>query len=204
MSTNDTAQNFVPIKEIKDGILILKDGSMRAILITSSLNFALKSLEEQQAIIFQFQNFLNSLDFSVQIFVQSRRLDIRPYLNILEEREKEQVNDLMRIQIKEYIDFIKTFTENTQIMTKSFYVVIPYSPGILQVKKGLDIIKNKQKTTKQEDFEETRTQLDQRVSIVEQGIIRCGIKSVRLGTEELIEVFYKLFNPGDVEKSLNI
>jgi hypothetical protein len=177
---------------------------MRAILITSSLNFALKSLEEQQAIIFQFQNFLNSLDFSVQIFVQSRRLDIRPYLNILEEREKEQVNDLMRIQIKEYIDFIKTFTENTQIMTKSFYVVIPYSPGILQVKKGLDIIKNKQKTTKQEDFEETRTQLDQRVSIVEQGIIRCGIKSVRLGTEELIEVFYKLFNPGDVEKSLNI
>jgi type IV secretory pathway VirB4 component len=206
MTKSDTAQNFIPIKEIKDGVLILKDGSMRALLITTSLNFALKSLDEQQSIIYQFQNFLNSLDFSVQIFVQSRRLDIRPYLSILEDRQKEQVNDLMRIQIKEYMEFIKTFTENTKIMTKSFYIVIPYAPSIVQAGKSSGLLNKKgdKKALKQEDFEENKTQLEQRVSIVEQGVIRCGIRTARLGTEEMIEVFYKLFNPGDVETSFNI
>ena len=124
-------QEFVPIKEVRDGIVVLKDGSYRAILLVSSINFALKGAGEQQAIIGQFQNFLNSLDFSVQIFIQSRRLDIRPYIALLEERVKEQTNDLMKIQIREYIGFIKNFTENTNIMSKSFFVTIPYSPAML-------------------------------------------------------------------------
>src|SRR3989344_4379682 len=127
-------QDFVPISEIKDGIVILKDGSLRSIVMVSSLNFALKSEEEKNAIISQFQNFLNSLDFSIQIFIQSRRLDIRPYLALIEQRYKEQVNELMRIQIQEYIEFIKNFTENTNIMTKNFFIVIPYAPAILQAK----------------------------------------------------------------------
>jgi hypothetical protein len=88
MIKSDATQNFVPIKEVRDGIVILKDGSMRALLMTSSLNFALKSEDEQQSIIFQFQNFLNSLDFSIQIFLQSRRLDIRPYIALLENQSK--------------------------------------------------------------------------------------------------------------------
>ncbi len=125
------AQDFVPIKEIRDGIMVLKDGSMRSILLASSLNFALKSADEQQSIIFQFQNFLNSLNFSIQIFVQSRRLDIRPYIALLEERLKEQVGDLMKMQTKEYIGFIKSFTESTNIMSKSFFVVVPYTPPVL-------------------------------------------------------------------------
>src|SRR3989344_6875527 len=104
-------QDFVPIKEVRDGIVVLKNGSYRAILLVSSINFALKGEDEQQAIIGQFQNFLNSLDFSVHIFVQSRMLDIRPYVATLEAAYKEQLDDLMRIQIREYIQFVKSFTE---------------------------------------------------------------------------------------------
>ena len=104
--TAKTTQEFVPIKEIRQGIVVLKDGSLRAIVMCSSLNFALKSTDEQQSIMFQFQNFLNTLDFSIQIFIQSRKLDIRPYIALLEEREKEQSNDLMKIQTREYIEFI--------------------------------------------------------------------------------------------------
>jgi len=190
------SQDFVPIKEVRDGVVILKDGSLRSILMTSSLNFALKSGEEQKAIIYQYQSFLNSLDFSIQIAVQSRRLDIRPYLNVLENREKEQTNDLMKIQTREYSNFIRTFTESVNIMTKNFFIVIPYSPAILSFKKKS---KNKISTKRDiENFEEQRSQLEQRVLAVQQGVMRAGIRATRLGTEEIIEIYYKTFNPGDV------
>ena len=205
--TPQSSQDFVPIKEVRDGVIILKDGSMRTILMTSSLNFALKSAKEQEALIFQFQNFLNSLDFTIQISVQSRRLDIRPYVALLENRQKEQTNDLMKIQTKEYIQFVKTFTENTNIMTKSFFIVIPYTPAKLNIGKNGFFSKKNNKTKAEaatEDFEENRTQLEQRISIVESGITRTGVRAVRLGTEEVIEIFYKLFNPGDVEKPIPI
>lgn len=198
-------QEFVPIKEVKDGIIILKDGSMRSLLMVSSINFALKSAEEQEAVIYQFQNFLNTVDFSIQISVQSRRLDIRPYLNLLEGRRKDETDDLLKIQIKEYIEFIRTFTENIEIMTKNFYVVIPYTPSKINLSKKKGIFSpSSGKVTKQENFEEQRIQLDQRVSVVEQGLSRCGLRSVQLGTEEVIEIFYKIFNPGDVDKSMNL
>jgi type IV secretory pathway VirB4 component len=198
---NKATQSIVPIKEVRNGIVVLKDGSMRAILMTSSVNFALKSAEEQDAIIFQFQQFLNSLNFSIQIFVQSRRLDIRPYIATLEAREKEQINDLMRIQVKEYVEFIKAFTERTNIMTKTFYIVVPYTPPILNINKGR---KNKKVSESKEDFEEAATQLEQRIAVVQQGITRTGVRAVQLGTEEAIEVFYRLFNPGDVEKPIPV
>jgi len=125
-------QDFVPIEEVRDGIVILKDGSMRAIVMTSSLNFALKGADEQEAILSQFQNFLNSLEFPVQIFIQSRDLDIRPYIALLEERYKEQTNDLMQIQTREYIEFVKKFVEGTDIMSKHFFIVVPYSASVVQ------------------------------------------------------------------------
>ena len=207
-STDKATQSLVPIKEVRDGIIVLKDGSMRALLMTSSINFALKSQDEQNAIIFQFQQFLNSLNFTVQIFIQSRRLDIRPYLATLESREKEQINDLMRIQTKEYIEFIRTFTDRSNIMTKSFYIAIPYTPPALTVqqKKTRNPFKKRTKANEDkkaiEDFDEYRTQLEQRIAVVQQGIVRAGIRAVQLGTEESIEVFYRLFNPGDVEKPI--
>jgi type IV secretory pathway VirB4 component len=126
MVTSNATQEFVPIKDVRDGTITLKDGSLRAIVLASSVNFSLKSDDERNAIIIQFQDFLNSLDFSVQISIQSRRLNILPYIALLEERYKEQLNDLMKIQTREYIDFIKKFTETTNIMRKSFFVVVPY------------------------------------------------------------------------------
>ena len=203
-------QEFVPISEILDGVIVLKNGGMRSVILASSLNFALKSGDEQASILMQFQNFLNSLDFSVQIVIQSKKLDIRPYLALLEGRYKDQVTELMKIQVREYIEFIKAFVENTNIMTKSFFVVIPYDPPILGGGKNLVTKylpgKNKeiQAMNPDEQFAEYRTQLEQRVSVVEQGLVRCGIRAAELGTEEVVELFYKLFNPGETEKPIQI
>jgi type IV secretory pathway VirB4 component len=202
-----TTQEFVPIKEIRQGVVILKDNGLRGVIMASSLNFALKSADEQQSIIMQFQNFLNSLDFSVQIFIQSRRLDIRPYIALLENRLKEQVSDLLKIQTREYISFIKNFTENQNIMTKTFFIVVPYSPTVISTSGVGNIIGGKKTPAESAEkriaeFEEHRSQLEQRMGVVTQGLVRCGIRSVQLGTEEVVELFYKIFNPGDTEKPI--
>ena len=212
-ASNKTTQGFVPVSEVRDGIAVLRDGSLRAILLASSLNFALKSEDEQTAFIVQFQNFLNSLDFSCQIFVQSRMLDIRPYIATLEVAYKNQLDDLMRIQIREYIEFIKSFTEAANIMTKNFFVVVPYSPAIISSIAGGASIKDKlpfgrrSKISTEEanrTFEEKVSQLEQRIAIVQQGLIRCGVRTVQLGTEETIELLYKLFNPGEEGKPMPV
>ena len=130
-------QEFVPIKEARDGILILKDGSLRAIVLANSVNLSLKSDDEQKATILQFQNFINTLDFSTQISVQSRRLDIRPYLVLLEGRMKVQSEPLLKLQTKEYIEFIRNFTDTVSIMTKSFFVVVPYTHISLKSDSGI-------------------------------------------------------------------
>lgn len=211
--TNAT-QEFVPIKEVRDGVVILKDEGMRAVLLCSSLNFSLKSEDERNAILLQFQDFLNSLDFSIQIVIQSRRLDIRPYIALLEVQEKNQTNNLMKIQVREYIEFIRSFAENTNIMTKHFFIVVPYSPAIfsssptqnlskigsrlgISKKEGSDLIK-------ETGFDESRSQLEERLAVVEQGLTRSGIRVARLGTEEVIELFYKAFNPGETEKPIKV
>lgn len=200
-------QQFVPIQEIRDGIVVLKDGSLRAIVMASSQNLALKSEEEQRAILFSFQDFLNMLDFSTQFFVQSRKLDMRPYIALLEDRRKKQQTDLMRIQVTEYVEFIRSFTESINIMTKSFFVVVPYSPALLGG--GAQsilarIVPWMGKKTEGEDaansFEEHRTQLEQRIAVVQQGLSGTGIRVARLGTEELVEMYYSLFNPEELEK----
>lgn len=206
--SSKATQDFVPIKEVRDGIVVLKNGAMRGVVLASSLNFSLKSDDERNGIIMQFQDFINSLDFAVQISIQSRRLDIRPYIALLEDTYKEQVNDLLKIQTREYIEFVKKFTETTNIMTKSFFIVVPYDPAMINLKGGMagGLFQKKsseEKTKeKQASFEENRTQLEQRVAVVEQGLSRCGIRVIRLGTEEVIELFYKIFNPGDTEKPI--
>lgn len=204
-------QEFVPIKEVRDGIVVLKDGSLRALLMASSINLALKSSDEQQAIIAQFQNFLNSLEFTAQFFVESRQLDIRPYIGLLEDRYTVELDDLMKIQIREYIAFIKDFTERANIMTKNFFIVVPYDPALIDRGGASTAIGNLIPNAKQtsaaltnEQFEQYRTQLEQRMSVIEQGLVRTGVRIVKLGTEEVIELFYKLFNPGELEKPLQV
>lgn len=207
MASSSATQEFVPIQEVRDGIALLKDGSMRGLLLASSLNFSLKSEDERSAILLQFQDFLNSLDFSIEIVIQSRRLDIRPYIALLEEQEKKQMNSLLKIQTREYIEFIKNFTEQTNIMTKNFFIVVPYAPALIGAGKTSGITsalgltqKQAPQAMKDSSFEESRTQLEERLSIVEQGLVRTGIRVARLGTEEVIELFYKAFNPGETEK----
>ena len=195
------SQQFIPIEDIHDGVIILKDKTMRMVLMASSVNFALKSEDEQIGIIMQFQNFLNSLEFTTQIYIQSRRLDIKPYLALLHSRLSANISDLMRIQIQEYIEFIRNFTENSNIMAKTFFIVVPYYPGanITFTKKT----KQKEESVL-ERFEEGKSQLEQRAHTIRQGLARSGVRVVPLGTEETVELFYKIFNPSDAGRNVNI
>jgi hypothetical protein len=203
-------QDFMPIKEVRDGVVILKDGGLRAVVLANSINLSLKSSDEQRATILQFQNFLNTLDFSIQISAQSRRLDIRPYLLLLENRIKVQSEPLLKLQTKEYIEFIRNFTESVAIMTKSFFVVVPYTHVAFNASSGIfSKIFNRRNEKEMAaaakvDFEEQKSQLEERVSVIQQGLARCGVNSAQLGTEEIVEVFYKVFNPGELEGKINL
>lgn len=194
-------QDFVPVRDIKDGVVILKSGQLCKILLASSVNFALKSLDEQKAILFQFQNFLNTLDFSLQIYVQSRRLNIEPYVATLVDRQSIQDNDLMRIQLREYIEFIHTFTTEVDVMTKNFFIVIPYTAPSINFKKGFTNILTKGNASKENTIEEEHIQLEQRQTIVEQGLNRIGVRTIALDNDELVELFYHLYNPSDISGS---
>ncbi len=209
------AQNFVPIKEVRNGIIVLKDGGLRAVLIASSINLSLKSADEQEAIISQFQSFLNSLDFSTQIVMQSRRLDIRPYLMSLEDRLKLQTEKLLKIQTKEYIDFIRSFTDEVNIMTKSFFIVVPYNDTLMKSSDGMldkligggspkKQIEDTKKAIDLASFDEKRSQLDQRIGVIVSGLGGLGIRSSQLKTEEVVELFYKTFNPGDISQGIKL
>ncbi len=195
-------QKHIQIKEIKDDVIILKNKGIRAILMATSLNFDLKSTEEQDALIYKYQDFLNSIDFPIQIMIASRKFDIDPYIQALKEKQIDQENELLKIQALEYTDFIKGLTEITNIMTESFYVVIPYSPFTVQ---NMGIFKkvfkvNKKKVTKEMEFKELKNNLWQRVEFVATGLRGMGIKTAALNTEELVELFYKLYNPNAKEE----
>lgn len=209
--TATASQQFVPIEQVRDGIIVLQDGSLRTLLMASSINLALKSDDEQAAVLLQFQNFLNSLDFSAQFFIQSRELDIRPYIALLEDAYKKQDTELMKIQVREYIDFVKGFTEGSSIMSKSFFVIVPYTPATLGGGGGggMSALFGRGKNTSNpqastERFEEYRSQLEQRVSVISQGLSRTGVRVAQLGTEEVIELFYKLFNMGELDRPMQI
>lgn len=211
MAKPQSSQEFVPIREIRDGIIITEDGNLHMALMASSLNFALRSADEQEAITAQYQNFLNSLDFSVQIMIQSRRLNIEPYLETLRETERNQTNELLKIQTHEYIEFVKTFVEQTKIVAKNFYMVVTFVPPFLDtggkgIAGAIGSIFGKKKTASEEKqlsdekFEEYKSQLWQRTETVAGSIASTGVRTVPLNTEELVELYYGLFNPGELEK----
>ncbi len=206
-SVPGATQQFVPIKEIRNGVIVLKDGSYRGILICSSINFGLKSAEEQHAITLGFQNFLNMLDFSIQIVVNSRKMDLRPYLALLADKMPEQKTELLRIQLHEYIEFVRSFADQANIMTKSFYVVVSYAPhvstagavGFLR-----RIGEHAKDAVAETSFEEDRAQLEQRLALVASGLSGTGVRAVSLGTEEIIELLYRSFNPGELENPIRL
>jgi type IV secretory pathway VirB4 component len=191
-----TTQQFLEIEDIREGVLILKDKSLRGILLVSSLNFALKSEEEQNAIIYQFQNFLNSLDFPIQIYIQSRRLNITGYIEKLKELEKQQKNDLLKIQTREYIQFIENLLAQGSIMSKNFYVIVPFFPFGLP---GVGRKKEKTSVLSDEEFERAKTQLWQRMEFVAHGLRGCGLFCAPLSTQEIIELFWSIYHPKEAE-----
>lgn len=211
--------NFVKIKEIRDGVVVLKDGGLRGVLMVTATNLGLKSADEQEATIAAFQNFLNTLDFSAQIVVQSRRMDIRPYLKLLEDRVLQQKEELLRLQTRMYIDYVRAFADEYDIMKKHFFVVVPYSaetrPGRggffaglfgskkktkkVSTKKGSSVVSAEEEHTQ---FEEKRSQLEQRMGVVRSGLMGMGLKVEYLDTAALIDLYYSLYNPGDTQKAI--
>ena len=209
MVLSSATQQFVPIESVRDGIVSMKNGELRAVLMTNSLNLSLKGEDEQQAIIVQFQNFLNSVEFPIQFFVQSRRLNIKPYMDLLRIRSVEVKEDLLKLQINEYMGFIKKFTDDTNIMTKHFFIIVPYMESVISsgnntINTFLPFGKNSTTATKEKasEFEVARLQLEQRVSTISQGLLRFGIRSQKLNTEEVVELFYKIFNPGEQDHTI--
>lgn len=195
-----STQHYLDIAEIKNDVVILKDGTLRAVVLVSSINFALKSEEEQGAIISSYMTFMNSFEFPVQIVIQSRKLNIDAYLNDLAKKEQALVNDQLRLLMSDYRQFITELVDLGDIMSKSFYVVIPYSP-LSDKKKGFfsrfyeilnptSLIK-----LKEEHFQKYKRILMQRVEHVMMGLNSMSLQSAILDTQSLIELYYNVYNP---------
>jgi len=198
--TAASTQQYLDILEIKDNCVVLKDGTLRAILLVSSVNFSLKSEEEQEAVIQAYTQFLNSLDFNLQVVIQSRKLNIDEYLERLKKVEKEQTNDLLRMQTAEYRQYIAELVEIADIMSKRFFVVVPYSPKAEGSKKFLSRVMESLSPTavihlKQQKFEKYKEELFKRVDYIIDGLAGSGLKSVALDTQSLIELYYNTYNP---------
>jgi len=195
-----TAQKFLDIAEIKEDTVVLNDGTLRAVLLVSSINFSLKSEDEQNAIISSYISFLNFLEFPLQIVIQSRKLDIDSYLLRLKKIEKEQTNELLRMQTTEYRQYISELVEIGDIMTKRFYVVVPYDPLSDKqkswIKRFLGIFSaDKVVKLNQDAFNKRRHDLFQRVDHIITGLASMSLKTVVLDTQSLIELYYNTYNP---------
>jgi len=199
-------QQFVDIAEIKNGIVILKNGGLRRVLMVSGINFDLKSEEEQNIILYAFQNFLNTLDFSMQFVIHSRKMNIDAYIENLKKRGEQEENELLRNQISEYMEFIKSFVEQNAVMAKTFFAVVPYDPiqisgAASDLLSGLKFWEKKKDKDKKDEGEEQKIiQLNQRTEQVISGLNQIGLRAVALNNEELIELFYNYYNPAKVER----
>ena len=195
-----STQSYLDISEIKDDIIVMRDGTLRSVILVSSINFALKSDDEQNAIVAAYVSFLNNIDYPVQIVIQSRELNIDNYLMELKQKQKEQTNELLKIQTVEYIQYISELISMGKIMSKRFYVVVPYNPlsdkqknffkRLGEVFKAATLIK-----MNDEAFSRRKGQLIRRTENIISGLASIGLNSVQLDTQSLIELFYNTYNP---------
>lgn len=198
-SIGTPTQAFLKLDEIKDDLIIMGDGTLRAVLTVSSTNFDLKNTDEQNALIYGYQRFLNSLDHTIQILVQSRKINISDYVDKLKSIMDRQTNELLRMQTSEYIEFINRLVESANIMNKNFYVIVPYEFSIDAAKTGLFAKlfgKNQAKdlANREKKLQEYRKVLDERVGSVESSLSSMGLRVVRLNTDQLVELVYDSFN----------
>ena len=208
-SNANSTQNALQISEIRDGVVIMNDGTFRAVVMCKSINFDLMSPQEREAVEFSYQGFLNSLYFPVQIFIRSQKVDMRPYLEKLYKIRTNQENMLLGLLMEDYIAFLDDIVQQTNIMDKKFYLVIKYPDKEVDVRKALkqstsfftglmDLFssgKDQHITINEASLEDAKTQLRNRVQAVMQGLAQCGVQSLPLDTEELIELYYDAYNP---------
>ncbi|HUA13588.1 MAG TPA: hypothetical protein VL989_03755 [Candidatus Sulfotelmatobacter sp.] len=204
----NSTQNSLQVAEIRDGLAIMNDGSFRSVVMVKSINFDLMSTQEQEAVEFSYQGFLNSLYFPIQIFIRSEKVDLRPYILKMDKLRTEQDNMLLAYLMEDYISYIDSLSQQTNIMDKKSYIVIPYfpiidasNPAVAQSKNflsGLGGLFNKKDThvtINENDLQNAKTELRNRVQSVLSGLLQCGIQGLPLDTQELIELFYDTYNP---------
>lgn len=200
-----STQRYIDIAQIQDDVVVMKDGTLRSVILTSSLNFALKSEQEQNATVSSYTQFLNSLKFPVQIVIQSRRLNIDNYLASLDQKYREQTNELLKLQIADYRNFVAELIDLGEIMSKRFYVVVPYAPGQDAQRGFMDRLQSMfipatRVTLQRKKFLDRRKVLMQRVDLVLSGLQGMGLNSVVLNTQNLIELYYESYNPDVAEQ----
>ncbi len=202
--SNNSTQNTLQISEIRDGIVIMNDGSFRGVVMAKSINFDLMSNQEREAVEYAYQGFLNSLYFPVQIFIRSRKVDIEPYIKKLNKIRSQHDNMLLALLMEEYINYMIDLSEHTSIMDKKFYVVIPFFPSVdtqklVKASRGFieTIIGKKEEkiTINEDDLEKAKTELRERAQSVLSGLLQCGVQALPLDTNELIELYYDSYNP---------
>lgn len=208
-SNPNSTQNTLLIAEVRDGIVIMNDGTFRAVIMCKSINFDLMSPQEREAVEFSYQGFLNSLYFPIQVYVRSQKIDLRPYLERMDKIRTEQDNMLLALLMEDYIGFLSAVSQQTNIMDKKFYVVISYPDPDEDIKNALkqstgfftgmvDMFSNKSTphiVIDENRLEEAKTELKNRVQAVMQGLLECGVQSIPLDTQELIELYYDVYNP---------
>ncbi len=198
-----STQRYLEFSSVHDDTLVLKDGGLRAILEVSSINFNLKSEDEQNAITYAYQRFLNALNFPVQILLRSRKLDIGNYIESLKDKAKMQQNELLKAQMGEYIEYISKLIEYADIMEKRFFVIVPMNPARAEnkstIRRFLEKISPDDKVlsaiTRRKEFKGLKKGLDERVNVVKTGLENCGLKTQTLSTEKIIEIYYQCYNP---------
>lgn len=202
-----STQEAISIAGIKDGVIIMKDGGYRLVLQVAATNFALKSEQEQNSIIFQYQSFLNSLHFPIEIVISSRRLDLSPYISKIEKTTENQPSELMKTQVADYVDFLKKLIDLANIMKKTFYVVISYQPMTIKKTGFFDSLLGKKSLidhiqVSEEDFKKNCEKLREQATTVATGLGSMGLHCFQLTTEQLIELFYLYFNPDEATKEV--
>ncbi len=190
-----STQRYLPIKEIRDGVVILKNGEMRTILMVSAVNFNLKSRQEQDALLGSYGNFLNGLGFPIQIIIQSRTLDLDKYLTELEAIAEKQTNPLLQTQTNEYLNFVRELIGVANIMSKTFYAVIPYTTAPVNIGFFARLFSKSSSTSTKIGFENIKDKLMERTNLVSNGLAALGLSNVQLNTQEIIELFYSTYNP---------
>lgn len=203
----NSTQNMLQIAEIRDGIVIMSDGSFRSVVMVKSINFDLMSQQEQEAVEYNYQNFLNSLFFPIQIFIRSQKVDIAPYLEKLDKIRSEHDNMLLALLMDDYIGYITALAQQTNIMDKKFYIIIPFFPHV-DIQKAFsqsknfitgfaDLFSSKEQhvVINEEDLEKAKSELRTRVQTVLSGLLQSNIQGLPLDTQELIELFYDTYNP---------